>query len=569
MPHSKAHPPANRGWTAAILVCAAIVAYSIWGIVSSHTALSQAFDEPAHLACGMEWLDHGTYVYETQHPPLSRIAGAFFPYWNGMHTQNAPDMWKEGNAILHSTGDYSAALALARRGMLVFFLLLVAVVALWAKLLYSREAAVAAVIALCGIPSVLAHAGFVATDLPFAATFCGSLLAFSWWLRRRDRIAAVTAGVSAGLALVTKFSFLVFYPICIAVLLGLEALDRRRTARPFRIEWRPVTRQAAIALLAGFLVVWAVYRFELRPLRDPSERPYSRVDALAGSEGLLHDVAYGVLEWPYYPLLSLGDGLGALADHVFRGHRQALFGELRFHGVWYYFPVMLGVRTPLPLMALVAAGAIFLIHSTSLPFARFEPLLCAATILLAALPSTLNLGVRYVLPIYPLLALVAGFAAAQLFRGGVAKRALAVALLGMPLVVCAATRPDYLSYLNVLGSNRADMFLGAGDFGGNQSLYALRDELKRLRVDRITIGYHGSADISRHDLPPFELLERYRPVAGWVVASRKLLLDDLTSSPPYAGYRWLAAYEPVSRAGGFLIYHIPSGDLTGRVAAPR
>jgi hypothetical protein len=31
-------------------------------IVSTYSVLSYTYDEPAHLACGMEWLDKGVYT---------------------------------------------------------------------------------------------------------------------------------------------------------------------------------------------------------------------------------------------------------------------------------------------------------------------------------------------------------------------------------------------------------------------------------------------------------------------------------------------------------------------------
>jgi hypothetical protein len=48
-------------------------------IASTYNVFNHTVDEPAHIACGMEWLSKGTYHYEDQHPPLSRIAVALGP----------------------------------------------------------------------------------------------------------------------------------------------------------------------------------------------------------------------------------------------------------------------------------------------------------------------------------------------------------------------------------------------------------------------------------------------------------------------------------------------------------
>src|SRR5271170_7872208 len=74
-------------------------------IVSTYSVFSYTFDEPAHLACGMEWLDKGVYTWEPQHPPLARVAAALGPYLMGVRSQNTPNrdiysMTFEGLAIL-------------------------------------------------------------------------------------------------------------------------------------------------------------------------------------------------------------------------------------------------------------------------------------------------------------------------------------------------------------------------------------------------------------------------------------------------------------------------------------
>ncbi len=72
-----------------------------WGVYSA------TFDEPAHLAAGMELLDRGVYRYEVMHPPLSRLAIALGPYVDGLRSEGRPGMWREGNAILNQRASRS------------------------------------------------------------------------------------------------------------------------------------------------------------------------------------------------------------------------------------------------------------------------------------------------------------------------------------------------------------------------------------------------------------------------------------------------------------------------------
>src|SRR3954462_12065897 len=96
-------------------------------------AYTPTFDEPAHIAAGMEWLDRGVYRYEQMHPPLARGADALGPWLPGLqaagadrrapgpagrHAEGQPGMGQEENAIPTRGGAQPRALALARAGVL-------------------------------------------------------------------------------------------------------------------------------------------------------------------------------------------------------------------------------------------------------------------------------------------------------------------------------------------------------------------------------------------------------------------------------------------------------------------
>src|SRR5213593_2545210 len=107
----------------AVVLAAALILLGSIRIVSTYTVFSHTSDEPAHIACGMEWLDQHVYRYENQHPPLTRIMAALGPYLDGARSTGQKEMFSEGNAILYdATGSqYDRRLALSRAGNLPFF----------------------------------------------------------------------------------------------------------------------------------------------------------------------------------------------------------------------------------------------------------------------------------------------------------------------------------------------------------------------------------------------------------------------------------------------------------------
>src|SRR6266700_2460358 len=83
-----------------------ILALGTLPIIGTYAVFSHTYDEPAHIAAGMELLDRGTYTYEQQHPPLARLAVAIGPYLLGAHSHGANYIVDEGLMILYTSGDY-------------------------------------------------------------------------------------------------------------------------------------------------------------------------------------------------------------------------------------------------------------------------------------------------------------------------------------------------------------------------------------------------------------------------------------------------------------------------------
>ena len=62
------------------IVALAVTIAGALAIAGTYFTFSNTFDEPAHLAAGMQRLATGRYDYDAQRPPLGRIAAAVGPY---------------------------------------------------------------------------------------------------------------------------------------------------------------------------------------------------------------------------------------------------------------------------------------------------------------------------------------------------------------------------------------------------------------------------------------------------------------------------------------------------------
>ncbi|MBV8805714.1 MAG: hypothetical protein JO042_11715, partial [Sinobacteraceae bacterium] len=81
----------------ALIVVSSLLAASTWRVYG-HT-----WDEPEHLAAGLELLDRGKYEFDTEHPPLARVFIALGPWLAGSHSfgTKPPDGTQEGVDILY------------------------------------------------------------------------------------------------------------------------------------------------------------------------------------------------------------------------------------------------------------------------------------------------------------------------------------------------------------------------------------------------------------------------------------------------------------------------------------
>ena len=544
------------------LAVALLIIIGLIRIFSTYSVFWQTWDEPSHIAAGMQWLDVGKYTYDEMHPPLPRVMCALGPYLDGVRSTGLDYRTYEGNNLLHYNDTYERNLTLARLGVLPFFVIATLVVWIWARLYFGGLTALLSVILFTTLPPVLAHSGLATTDMACAATFIAAIFAFYLWLEKPTFLRSLLVGITVGLASIAKFSNLAFLAVS-GCLIAILYYFNKNKAEDDKLSLRLKQWIAAscIAVLACFLVIWAGYRFSSMPLSSLEKKIHVRIDRIVGTEGILHDVSYFVADKIPIPAPEFFLGIKELAQQNAGGNFNYLLGEAYTKGRWYFFPIIISVETPLPFLILAAIGVIVI--SRHVFFQRRDiklltPVIAAVGILAASMMSNLNLGIRHILPIYPLLAIVGGYGAIMLWRfrqsQGVGPALLTI-LLVWQITSSFAVHPDYIAYYNeIAGRHPENIVLGDTDWG--QDLKRLNETLKKRGINEFSICYGGSADLDRLGLPSRKKLIPYQKTTGWIASD--LLCSKLGAwGPPYDHFSWLDAYEPVEVVGKTIrLYYI-------------
>jgi hypothetical protein len=489
--------PARTWW----LLLALLTVLSMARVAATHRTFSQVYDEPWHVAAGYEILTKGAFNYDMDHPPLARVLSALPLMFSPEPV--ATDPIGLGNELLLQNDAYAQNLALARFGNLLFLALGIAGVALWGRHLFTPAVGLLAALLYASLPPILAHAGFATTDMANAATLSLALFALTLFLENPSWRRTVLLGTAVAAGLLSKFSFLVYFPAGALVLVLL----RRRF---------PLRRALAAAGLA-FLIVWAAYGFAVATLAETDPRAAEMSQAVFGSPDFLTALPL--------PAPAYFAGIIHVKRHDLHGHEAFFLGQARAHGWWYYFPVALFFKTPIPFLILALAGGIVAARR------RPEIPLIAAAILAVAMTSHINIGVRHVLPVYAPLAICAALAMTAWPRLRVAALAL-----GLWLVIgSVVAHPDYLPWFNAF-ARHPETILGDSNLDWGQDVLRLAETTRRLGIRHLTVSIFTTAPYDGLGLPPHDGLQLTQPVAGWLAISEMSIAYGRARSPRFRAW---------------------------------
>jgi hypothetical protein len=247
-----------------------------------------------------------------------------------------------------------------------------------------------------------------------------------------------------------------------------------------------------LAVLVTVLLVWAAYRFSF------------------GDAGFAH------LRLPAPELYA---GIRQVMLHNAEGHDSYLLGERGNKGFWLFFPVALGVKTPLAFLFLLGMGVVLAFRKNP-PYPRlWVPLAFSMGILVPGIFSSINIGVRHILPIYLGFSMLAAVALVRMLEMAETRKWM-LAVLGALLLWFAASsllsHPDYLPYFNELAGSEPEKILADSDLDWGQDLKRLSARLREAGATSVSFDPYIVGDWEKeHGFPKIYRLNQNRPSVGF------------------------------------------------------
>lgn len=553
-------------------------------------------DEVAHIPAGYSYLKFGDYRLNPEHPPLLKDLAALplllmdlkFPSDQPAWTTDANGQWETGwHFIYHLGNDADQILFWSRLPILLLAVFFGYVLYRFCRRYFGEGVTLLTLFFFALSPNLLAHSRFVTTDLGIAAfmffAFYGLFLYFekpNWknlWLLT----------ILFALVLLTKFSAIILYPF-----FGLLAVIAVATWK------KPATWQRRFKLYIGgllfvfvvsMLLVWIVYiphtwnmPLDVQDRLITASLPWGFGKKLAAVFVQINDLPF------MKSIVQYLLGTAMVLNRVQGGNTTYLLGEVTNQSFTAYFPVTYVLKTPVPILFLAAVTLLLGLwrYFKNAPFRLWRKFKAYAQnnfielsfILFIifygyiSITGNLNLGIRHLFPIIPMIFLLVAKEAVDLIKEAkssgtkLAYQLALVLLLTWYALSNFLIYPSYAAYLNEVagGPGEADRYFTDSNVDWGQDLKRLKRFVDENNIQKIAVDYFGGGE------PKYYFCERIPPAydcaaspyvewhaengrwsGEWIAVSETFLMNDLwwAAQRGDEGYAWLRAQEPVAKIG--------------------
>ena len=518
-----------RRWLVTTALTTLVVLFAARGIRIAATD-SITSDESTHLVHSLHWWMTGDDLgmWELGAPRLPHLLNALPSYLTLRHSGRLPEAGSgRVEALCRLVLSGSARVLVPARLVAIAWGVVLLLAVFW--VVARARGGVAGLVAaglVALVPEVVAHASIAGSDLPFTAAAFVALGLIVRYAERPSagRWAAVAAAV--GLAWAMRHTALLLIPLAAGVHLGCGLRRPRPDGLMPVLERLLGSALACLGLVAiAFGMLWAADGFETISVAGVSEKATS----------LKVPRRLGPIDLSAMPVPTSALSVIKQIRHQNQGHEAYFLGEFGTQGWPTYFPVAFGLKTPVGLLVLLALAA-----------ARFRPrdalewitLACLALLWIMLVRNKVNIGVRYALLTYPLVApwLARLFEPAALRDRVWGPLTIAATLWFAGASWVGGTR--CLSYFNEIGGgpSRGWLYLADSNVDWGQDFDALAGALKRLGIAEVTTDISSERRLAVPGLYALANPSKVYQVPAITPPDRRLYDSDGGYLPVYTRY---------------------------------
>ncbi|MDD5039802.1 MAG: glycosyltransferase family 39 protein [Patescibacteria group bacterium] len=563
--------------------------------VSSALQETQTIDEGVHLAAGFSYLMKNDFRMNPEHPPLLKELAALplFIIKNKLQSPFSHYSWLTSNEwqfardlLYENSLSPDVILFLGRIPFMLLSALLCVFVFKWSRELFSTWGGLLSLTLFCLWPTIIAHGRYVTTDVGVGLLYFLTIYYFYKYLKYTSiRNMLFCAGFFA-LAISAKFSALLLIPtifiIYVLYLVRLYNSQLQKTSVK-RFLW------FLLALVAfSFIAQQLTYGFEWKiPWQDPDVQNLYRIRENILSSGQFDQkgsLVQHLVTWsdPAKPLgkflqtigqkipvpsYSYWKGFVILMTHNYGGHMSYLMGNYSQYGWWYYFPIAFLVKTPLSILALtvfligICLYGIyrrfrhnrFILAFQKIPLYSIVIFVTIVLYLGFSMASSINIGERHIIPLYPFLAVALGAITTVRIKKIRYKRIFSAFLtmtVAYSFVSVLCISPDFLAYFNEFagGPDNGPRYLVDSNIDWGQDVKKLKHYLTQTNTPYVCMSYFGQAKLDYYGidyryLPTNETFTSTESIDCLVAISVTSLLSSDGS------YEWLRHFNPTNKIG--------------------
>lgn len=570
----------NR-WAGKYVLAIAVVHLSllVYGIFSH----GPGWDEVGHLPAGLSHWRTGRFDLYRVNPPLVRMFATaplvFFDdkvkwQWNPIYSIDRHE-WELGRKIIEAHGPgYFVLLRIARLMCLPFSALAIWVIWRWSRGLFGVQGAMLSVTLWCFSPNVLTNAQMITPDT--AAAACGALACyvFRGWLEQKTLRWAYLAGLTLGLAELTKFTWLILYAVWPLLWFIHRWVNVRK---PLRVELGHLSLMFAISLFTinlgygfeGTFQRLGDYRFFSRALGG--WKVGNRNDWIDGNYFAETNLAGMPVPLPVNYVL----GIDRQKFDFENGFPSYLRGEWRDHGWWYYYLYGMLVKEPVGFLLLLGWALITALRQKWTVQGMGEAvcvLFPGLTLFVFVSSQTgFNHHLRYVLPAWSFLSIAMGICCAQRasnrWSAGTAWGLVSAGVLSSLLVF-----PHSHAYFNefVGGPRNGPLHLLDSNFDWGQDLLLL-EKWTQTHPDKPLdgvvhtlprwLGVHLLTSLPKTEVPKF-FPKSQAPRSESTLIPGRYAVSIIKTYTKSSGYEYFRKLTPVAQIGyTIFIYELTAANI--------